>query len=81
MSQFMCLVRARFPNQRHEGRDKFRTLLNICDGDFFAIIVCAPQTHDVYSTLKRRGNDRFHIVSTRNTRGMFVARKGSIKDV
>ena len=26
----------------------------------------------MYSTLKRRGNDRFHVVSTRNTRGVFV---------
>ena len=30
------------------------------------------QTHHVYSTLKRRGNDRFHVVSTSNTRGVFV---------
>ena len=31
-----------------------------------------PQTHHVNSTLKRRGNDRFHVVSTWNTRGVFV---------
>ena len=30
------------------------------------------QTHDVYSTLKRRGNGRFHVVSTWSTRGLFV---------
>ena len=30
------------------------------------------QTHHVYSTLKRRGSGRFHVVSTWNTRGMFV---------
>ena len=31
-----------------------------------------PQTHHVYSTLKRRGNNRFRVVSTWNTRGVFV---------
>ena len=30
------------------------------------------QTHHVYSTLKRCGNDRFHVVSTFNSRGVFV---------
>ena len=30
------------------------------------------QTHHVDSTLKRRGNDRFHVVSTWNPRGVFV---------
>ena len=30
------------------------------------------KTHHVYSTLKRRGNDRFHLVSTWNARGVFV---------
>ena len=30
------------------------------------------QTHHVYSMLKGRGNGRFHIVSTWNTRGVFV---------
>ena len=28
--------------------------------------------HHVYFTLKRRGNGRFHAVSTWNTRGLFV---------
>ena len=32
------------------------------------------QTHHVYFTLKRRGNDRFHVVSTCNTRGVFVGK-------
>ena len=30
------------------------------------------QTHHVDSTLKRRGNGRFHVVSTWNPRGVFV---------
>ena len=30
------------------------------------------QTHHVYSTLKRHGNDRFQVVLTWNTRGVFV---------
>ena len=30
------------------------------------------QTLHVYSTLKRRGNERFHVVSTWNKRGVFV---------
>ena len=30
------------------------------------------QTHHVDSTLKRHGNDHFHVVSTWNPRGVFV---------
>ena len=30
------------------------------------------QTHHMYSTLIRRGNGRFHVVSTWNTHGVFV---------
>ena len=30
------------------------------------------QTNQVDSTLKRHGNDRFHVVSTWNPRGVFV---------
>ena len=30
------------------------------------------QTQPVYFTLKRRGNDRFHVFSTWNTSGVFV---------
>ena len=32
------------------------------------------QTHHVYSTLKRHGNGRFHVVSMWNTRVVFVGR-------
>ena len=32
------------------------------------------QTHHVYSTLKRRGNDWFHVVSTWNTGSVFVGK-------
>ena len=32
------------------------------------------QTHHVDSTLKRRGNSRFHVVSTWNPRGVFVGK-------
>ena len=32
------------------------------------------QTHHMYSTLKRRGNHRFHVASTWNTRDVFVGR-------
>ena len=34
----------------------------------------ALQTHYVDSTLIRRGNGRFHVVSTWNPRGVFVGR-------
>ena len=30
------------------------------------------QTHHAYSALKRRGNGSFHVVSTWNTRGVFI---------
>ena len=33
------------------------------------------QTQHVDSTLKRRGNDRFHVVSTWNPRGVFVGNR------
>ena len=33
------------------------------------------QTHHVYSTLKGRGNGRFHVVSTWSTRGVFVGKR------
>ena len=39
--------------------------------EFFVTIVTL-QTFHVYSTLKRRGNEHFHVVSTWNTRGVFV---------
>ena len=34
------------------------------------------QTLHVYSTLKRRGNERFDVVSKWNTSGVFVVNKG-----
>ena len=40
----------------------------------FETLLKTLQTHHVYSTLKRRGNDRFHVVSTWNTRGVFVGK-------
>ena len=36
------------------------------------------KTHHVYSTLKRRGNGGFHVVSTWNTRGFFVGKLTSL---
>ena len=36
------------------------------------LTVTVLQTHHVDSTLKRRGNGRFHVVSTWNPRGVFV---------
>ena len=39
---------------------------------FFYCSNTSLQTHHVYSTLKRCGNDCFHVVSTWNTRGVFV---------
>ena len=43
-------------------------VLRICE-DFDKI---TQLTHHVYSTLKRRGNDCFHVVSMWNTCGVFV---------
>ena len=40
-----------------------------------------PQTHHVYSTSKRYGNGHFHVVSTWNTRGVFVGKAVSILDL
>ena len=36
------------------------------------ISLASLQRHHVYSTLKRRGSDRFHVVSTWNSRVEFV---------
>ena len=36
------------------------------------------QTNHVYSTLKRRGKGRFQVVSTWNTRGVFVGKVDSM---
>ena len=38
----------------------------------FILISIILQTHHVYSTLKQRGNGRFHVVPTWNTRGVFA---------
>ena len=37
------------------------------------MFVISLQTHHVYFTLKRRGNNHFHVVPTWNARGVFVA--------
>ena len=37
------------------------------------------QTHHVDSTLKQRGNDRFHVVSTWNPRGELVGKRVHVK--
>ena len=41
---------------------------------FGLVKVASPQTLHVYSTLKRRGNGRFHVVVTWNTRVVFVGK-------
>ena len=46
---------------------------------YAVVIILTPpaktlQTHRVDSTLKRRGNDRFLIVSTWNPRGVFTGK-------
>ena len=48
------------------------------NSNYIAIDVCCMhskrclQTHHAYSTLKRRGNGRFHVVSTWNTCDVFM---------
>ena len=44
---------------------------NVPQGEIWKLTL---QTHHVYSTLKQRGNDRFRVVSTWNTRGAFVGK-------
>ena len=44
-------------------------ITDICQGPKTPLSL---QTHHVYSTLKRCGNDRFHVVSMWNTHGVFV---------
>ena len=48
--------------------------VNIITKDSFQIIflLLSLQTHHVYSTFKRCGSDRFYVVSTWNTRVVFV---------
>ena len=43
-------------------------------GNDFGISKVSLQTHQVDSTLKRRGNGRFHVVSTLNARDVFVGK-------
>ena len=42
------------------------------DSMFLTFIKLSLQRHYVYSMLKRRENNRFHVVSTWNTRGVFA---------
>ena len=42
-------------------------------GDCSTSVTWSPQAHHVYSTLKRRRKDRFHVASTWNTCIVFVA--------
>ena len=44
------------------------------------LIQVTLQTHHVDSTLTRRGNDRFHVVSTWNPLGVFVGNLLRITD-
>ena len=50
-------------------------LLNVCKL-VKVIVKTGPtlQTHHIDSPLKQRGNDRFHVVSTWNPRGVFVGK-------
>ena len=44
----------------------------VVESSGFFFTVTSLQTHHVDSTLKRRGNDSFHVVSIWNPRGVFV---------
>ena len=44
---------------------------------FMLIAELALQTHHVYSMSKRRGNNRFHVVSTWNTYVEFVGKENN----
>ena len=58
----------------------FQVLINgnvVCRnvyGNDFGISKATLQTQQVYSTLKRRGNGRFHVVSTWNPRDVFIGK-------
>ena len=41
-------------------------------GGTIKVQIVTLQTLQLYSTLKRRENERFHVISTWNTRGVFV---------
>ena len=51
-------------------RSKYSFFLN-----WIFLMLATLQTHHVYSTLKRRGNECFHVISMWNTRGVFVGKK------
>ena len=61
-----------FP-ERYIKRCYLQKKLCVTIWDFIkALVAITLQTHHVYSTLKRRGSSCFHVVSTWNTRGVFV---------
>ena len=61
-----------FP-ERYIKRCYLQKKLCVTIWDFIkALVAITLQTHHVYSTLKRRGSGCFHVVSTWNTRGVFV---------
>ena len=56
---------------------KYKSQANLANSWFpsywkLGAVSISLQTHHVDSTLKRPGNDRFHVVSTWNPRGVFV---------
>ena len=55
------------------------TVLIVSFANFRKVLGTSLQTQHVYSTLKWRVNDRFHIISTWNTRGVFVGLKEKIQ--
>ena len=61
----------------NEYNDKFKVALR----QGLQLFVVSLQTHRMDSTLKRRGNDRFHVVSTWNPRGVFVGLLFMLKKV
>ena len=62
------------PFLTNEGRINGEVIILKCDNQTITVL----QTHHVDSTLKRRGNDCFHVVSTWNPRGVFVGRELSV---
>ena len=44
----------------------------------YKLMLMTLQTHHMYFTLKRRGNGRFHVDLTWNTRGVFVGEEESL---
>ena len=55
--------------QKMRQRDKFKISFNLLKNFIWGKTL---QAHHVDSTLKQRGNGRFHVVSTWNPRGVFV---------